>query len=275
MIKVKRHIAFFMAFIAPAIAFASDYETLTSITGTEYGFHQGDENAPLLIVMTTDIKESMTDVYSPVGGILASKGYSVAAIDVTCHGKDLKRKEKYGLDCWRSRSDHTDQNVFDGYIRNLKSVISDIADKHATDIKGITVLGVSRGGYLAMKAASEIPEVSIVIALAPVTDVFRLREFEGSKASNSLYVLNGYYPTLATKHLFIQINNNDDRVGTAQALAFMNGVTQARSPEAVDLTAVITPKKGHSTSEHEMAAAWALTRRQKAESQDAQMSAPK
>lgn len=274
MIKVKRHIAMLMAFMAPAISFASDYKTLTSTSGSEYGFHQGEKNAPLLIVITTDIKESMTDVYSPVSRVLASKGYSVAAIDVTCHGKDLKKKEKYGLDCWRSRADRTDQNVFDGYIRNLKSVIGDIADKHATDITGITVLGVSRGGYLAMKAASEIPEVSTVIALAPVTDVFRLREFEGATASKSLYSLERYYPTLSKKHLFIQINNDDDRVGTAQAISFISGVTAAGGPVAVDLTEVLTPKKGHSTSEHEMAAAWALTER-KPKVDTSQLAAPK
>lgn len=179
---------------------------------------------------------SMTDAYSPTGGILLSKGYSIASIDVTCHGKDLKKKEKHGPECWRSRADKTDKNVFDGYIDNLKAVISDIAGEHTTDVKGITVLSVSRGGYLAMKAAVEIPDVTTVIALAPVTDVFRLREFDGSSASRALYSLEHYYQVLSRKHLFIQINNDDDRVGTTQAMSFLSGVITAGGPRVVDLT---------------------------------------
>lgn len=275
MIKAKNVLLLSIAMMASTNVPAVEYTTFKAASGAEYGFHQGDPNAPLLIVITTDIKESMTDTYSPIGEILSSKGYSVAAIDVTCHGKDLKKKEKYGLECWRSRADQTGKNVFDGYIGNLKSVISDIAGKHVTDTAGITVLGVSRGGYLALKAAVEIQEVTTVIAMAPVTDVFRLREFDGSKASKSLYSLDSYYPDLAKKHIFIQINNDDDRVGTAQAMSLIAGVTKAGSLKAVDLTAIVTPKKGHSTSEHEMAADWALSERNSAVAGGAQMSAPK
>ncbi|AVD86178.1 S9 family peptidase [Pseudomonas sp. SWI44] len=272
--KLTPLIGTFLGLLATLSAHAYDFRNQVTADGVEYGFHQGEKNSPLLIVITTDIKESMSDTYSPIGGILSSKGYSIASIDVTCHGKDLKKKEKYGLDCWRSRADNTENNVFDTYISNLKSTISDIADKNATDVKGITLLGVSRGGYIAMKAAAEIPEVSTVIALAPVTDIFRLREFDGSTASKSLYSLAPYYPELSKKHLFIQINNDDDRVGTAQAIALISGVTAAGSQGAVDLTAVLTPKKGHSTSEHEMAAAWAYSKRNSSTVDGAQISAP-
>ncbi len=253
---------------------AYDYTVSTTTNGTEYGFHQGKKGAPLVIAITTDIKESMTDVYSPVGGILAAKGYSVASIDVTCHGKDQQKKEKYGLDCWRFRADRSDKNIFNGYIDGLKTVIADIAARHEADHSGITVLGVSRGGYLAMKAAAEIPEIANVVALAPVTDVFRLREFDGSQASKSMYSLEPYYPALAKKHIFIQINNNDDRVGTANAIALIAGVTKAGDPRAVDLTAIITPRRSHSTSEHQTAADWVLKQKDQ-QTPEAQMSAPK
>lgn len=275
MINAKQSIALFLALASPSAAFASDYTTLKTSTGVEYGFHQGEKTSPILIVITTDIKESMADAYSPIGRILSSNGYSVAAIDVPCHGKDQKKKEKYGLECWRARADKTDKNVFDGYVENLRAVISDIAGKHAADTKEITVLGVSRGGYLAMKVAAEIPDISTVVALAPVTDVFRLREFDESSASKPLYSLESYYPELSRKHLFIQINNDDDRVGTAQAMSFISGVTAAGGHGPVDLTAVVTPKKGHSTSEHEMAAAWVLSQRNSAAVDGSQMSAPK
>lgn len=243
---------------------AHAYDFIHQVTkdGVEYGFHQGDDNGPLLIAITTDIKESMTDVYSPVGGLLAERGYSVASIDVTCHGKDLLKHEKYGLECWRARADSSHTNIFDDYMEGLKSVIADIARTKRTDTSKITALGVSRGGYLAMRSAAEVQEVTIVIALAPVTDLFKLREFEGAKAPQSLYSLKPFYPAIATKHLFLQINNNDDRVGTDQALSLVKGVVEAGSDTQVDITAIITPRKGHSTSEHEAAADWALGSRE-------------
>ncbi len=253
---------------------AYDYSNHITPDGVEYGFHQGDKNGPLLIAMTTDIKESLSDVYSPIGGLLAKKGYSIAAIDVTCHGKDLKKKEKYGLDCWRSRADKSESNIFESYTAHVKSVISDIAKTQQTDTSNVTALGVSRGGYLAMKTAAELPEITIVIALAPVTDVFRLREFDDASASRSLYSIKPFYPVLSKKHLFLQINNNDDRVGTDEAISLIRGVVAAGGQREVDLTAVITPRKGHSTSEHEAAAAWAVNAR-KAGVEAVQMAPPK
>ncbi|MBC3491890.1 alpha/beta hydrolase family protein [Pseudomonas taiwanensis] len=272
--KLTPLIGTFLGLLATLSAHAYDFRNQVTANGVEYGFHQADKNAPLLITITTDIKESMTDVYSPVGGLLAAKGYNIAAIDVTCHGRDIKKKEKYGLDCWRTRADASSENIFDNYIQNLKSVIADIEQQQLADTSNTTVLGISRGGYLAMKAASEIQQVSIVIALAPVTDIFRLREFDGAKAPRSIYSPQAFFAPLSTKHLFIQINNSDDRVGTAEALETIAGITNAGGQHAVDLTAILTPRKNHSTSEHEAAAAWALnTRKNRGES--AQLAAPK
>ncbi|SFH44112.1 serine aminopeptidase domain-containing protein [Pseudomonas sp. NFACC45] len=270
-----KSITFTLTMMLPAIASANDYTIEITKSGVEYGYHQGTPNGPLLIIATTDIKESMTNTYSPIGEILSSKGYSVAAIDVPCHGKDINKKEGSGLNCWRARADENSYNIFDSYIDNLKSVLGDIAEKHKARLEEITVLGISRGGYIAIKASAEIPSITSIIAMAPVTDVFRLREFENSKANKTVYTLAPYYQVLSKKHVFIQINNNDDRVGTAETLSLIAGVTKVGNPYAVDLTAILTPKKGHSTSEHEMAAAWALTQQQKLAKTEDQMSAPK
>ncbi|MGK3120441.1 alpha/beta hydrolase [Pseudomonas corrugata] len=274
MIDLKS-ITFALTMLLPAIASADDYTIDKTKSGVEYGYHQGAPNGPLLIVITTDVKESMTNTYSPIGQILAAKGYSVVAVDVPCHGKDTIKKEGTGLECWRARADKTSGNIFDSYISNLNSVLGDVADKHKARLVNVTVLGVSRGGYIAMKAAAEVPGIDTVIAMAPVTDVFRLREFDNSKANKSAYSLTPYYEALSKKHLFIQINNDDDRVGTTETLSLVSGITKAGNPDAVDLTAIVTPKKGHSTSEHEMAAAWALAQQQRANTTDKQMSAPK
>lgn len=256
-------------------SYATDYQTVKTAGGVEYGFLQGKKSGPLLITVTTNIKESMEDVYSPAGAILKANGYSLAAIDAPCHGKDVGEKESAGLECWRKRADSSSQDAFEGYISNLKDVINDIKVKGKANTSDITILGVSRGGYLALKSAGEIDEVSTIIAMAPVTDIFRLREFDQSKAPRQLYGLNKYYPALAKKHIFIQINNNDDRVGSPEAMKFIAGVVAAADPKRADLTAVLTPVKGHSTSDHEMAANWAMHLQNDKDATNANLSAPK
>ncbi|WP_055135549.1 alpha/beta hydrolase family protein [Pseudomonas corrugata] len=274
MIDLKS-ITFALTMLLPAIASADDYTIEKTKSGVKYGYYQGAPNGPLLIVITTDIKESMTNAYSPIGKILSAKGYSVAAVDVPCHGKDTIKKEGTGLECWRARADKTSGNIFDSYISNLNAVLGDVAEKHNARLADITALGISRGGYIAMKAAAEIPSITTIIAMAPVTDVFRLREFDGSKANRSVYTLAPYYSALSKKHLFIQINNDDDRVGTTETLSLISGITKAGSPDAVDLTAILTPKKGHSTSEHAMAADWALSHEHAASPDNAQILPPR
>ncbi|WP_260956734.1 alpha/beta hydrolase family protein [Pseudomonas citri] len=256
-------------------AYAADFQTLSTTDGVEYGYQQGLKGKPILVVITTDIAESLSDKYSDTSITLRNAGYTLIAIDATCHGKDTKNKEPSGLACWNKRANDSGTDIFLPYIAKLRSVITTVKDKGIADASTIGVLGVSRGGYLAMRVASEIPEVTTVIALAPVTDIFRLSEFRESKAPRELYSLKANYSTLAKKHIFIQINNDDDRVGTAEALSLITGVTKSENSESVDLMAVLTPRKGHSTSEHQMAAAWALDRQREAAGVGTQMSAPK
>jgi hypothetical protein len=53
-----------------------------------------------------------------------------------------------------------------------------------------------------------------------------------------------------------QIGNQDDRVGTAEALTFANQILAAGKGKAVDLTVIMTPSKGHAVAEQDFAAKW-------------------
>lgn len=255
--------------------YATDFQTLATADGVEYGYQQGIKGKPILVVITTDIAESLSDKYSDASTVFRNAGYTLIAIDVPCHGKDAKKKEPTGLTCWNKRANDSKTDIFLPYISKLQNVLAAVKEKGIADASAIGVLGVSRGGYLAMRVASEIPEVTFVIAMAPVTDIFRLSEFKESKAPKELYSLKASYPNLAKKHIFIQINNDDDRVGTMEALSFITGVTKSINTKDVDLMAILTPKKGHSTSEHQMAAAWALDRQRETTGVSIQKPAPK
>lgn len=244
----------FVLCLVSRVVLAVDYSLMETMDGIEYGFYKGKSDS-LVVVISTDIDESMRGVYSSTSNDLKAKGYSVASIDATCHGKDVERLKASGLDCWRERVDSSKADIFEPFISALRSVISDI--DHG-QLSNVVVLGVSRGGYLALRAAAEIDQIDTVIALAPVTDIFALREFDGFVGREDQYSLHKYSSVLASKNVFIQINNNDQRVNTDAALSLVGAVVESRPAETTNLTLILTPKFGHSTSEHERAASWAM-----------------
>ncbi len=112
--------------------------------------------------------------------------------------------------------------------------------------KNVTVIGVSRGGYLALRMAAW-PEVGQIVALSPVTDLSRLHEFAGVALPDSAKL-----DPLALGHVraFIQIGNADDRVGTQEAMHY---ATEAMNPR---LTLHVEAWPGHSLGDTAVALEW-------------------
>jgi pimeloyl-ACP methyl ester carboxylesterase len=105
-------------------------------------------------------------------------------------------------------------DIFAGFILRVGRVITDLQARNVATRGRVIAVGVSRGGYLAFRLAISDPRVTDVIALAPVTDLQRLREFAAVKVDEA---------------------------------------------NRLDLTFLLEPLVGHATSEHERAAAWALS----------------
>src|SRR5438128_5482306 len=58
--------------------------------------------APTLFVFATGIEQTLdNEDFNKVGRLLAAKGWLSVALDLPCHGKDVKPKEPAGLDGWR------------------------------------------------------------------------------------------------------------------------------------------------------------------------------
>ncbi len=112
--------------------------------------------------------------------------------------------------------------------------------------RNVTVIGVSRGGYLALRMAAW-PEVGQIVALSPVTDLSRLHEFAGVALPASAKL-----DPLALSHVraFIQIGNADDRVGTQEAMRY---ATEAMNPR---LTVMVGESPGHTLMPLDDARRW-------------------
>ena len=122
----------------------------------------------------------------------------------------------------------------------------------------MVAVGVSRGGYLALRASAADDRITDVIGLAPVTELQRLDEFSSVKVMDDIYGLKKYAPILAKRHVFLQIGSADGRVGTRQVIALVDAVTAAGDGAPLDLTFVISPRQGHVTAEHTRAAQWVI-----------------
>lgn len=100
-----------------------------------------------------------------------------------------------------------------------------------------------------------------IVALAPVTDLMVLSEFKNFNKGHSVTNFDGYYQELSRKRIFLQVSNFDGRISTSAALRFVEKVGASQPVNIpIDLTAVITPKRGHSDAEHEKATEWLLDR---------------
>jgi pimeloyl-ACP methyl ester carboxylesterase len=150
-------------------------------------------------------------------------------------------------------------DIFAGFILRVGRVITDLQARNVATRGRVIAVGVSRGGYLAFRLAISDPRVTDVIALAPVTDLQRLREFAAVKVDEATYGLGRGAAILARKREFIQIGSNDDRVGTREVLHLVDGLAASAGANRLDLTFLLEPLVGHATSEHERAAAWALS----------------
>lgn len=169
----------------------------------------------LLLSACTQAKKPLALVFSvepiPHEQALRERGWEVRRMPLPCNG---------GLTCWAKNP---------GWLAQYNDDVREALKGR----EGVMLVGVSRGGYLVLDMA-DIPEVSRVVALSPVTDLGQLREYRGYPAPP----LN---PDLVKgKRTLLVIGNADTRVGTDAAMQY------ARAAMNPKLTLVVGETKGHS-----------------------------
>jgi hypothetical protein len=254
--KVSKIIALFTLMACAATVQALGINK-TAIGGN-FGMLNVGKNRPLAVVLTTSIEESLKDVYTPLARQLISRGFSIMSLDVPCHGRDVHTGESPGIDCWASRVKKGDTSFFDAFAGQVDSAIGDAIKTGKVDPNFIVAIGVSRGGYVALRQTAVSRFVKYAVALSPVTDLAMLSEFSGTAVDQSKLGFSSLYRSLASKSIFVQIGNSDDRVGTRSTVELFNGIV-ASSPELeVNATLMLMPFKGHGVSEDTLALDWMI-----------------
>lgn len=223
----------------------------------------GRVSAPSIIVVGSDLEYSLTnDEINEVGRLLGPRKVASFALDVPCHGADIRSGEPDGLLGWRSRLERGEDFVA-SFSRRVSAVIDFlVAEGYSSRI---AIAGTSRGGFMGLHAMANDARISCCVAFAPVTELTVLSEFKGLE-ENTLtrsIALNHIAARLAGRPLWMCIGNNDTRVGTDHLVDFSRKLVAAsilrNLPAPVELHIMQTEGHRIHDSAHEEAAAW-LTR---------------
>ena len=243
-------------------------QILQTAGGVRFGLlgSKGETPAPTLFILAGSLEDALgNDDYAKVGRLLLKKGFVCVSVDIPCHGKDHKGIKPAGLAGWRSRLENGDDLLLP-FTKNVSAVLDHLIKEGITDASRVAICGTSRGGFMAVHAAAAEPRIRCVAAFAPVTDLLALREFTGMEknAPTRDLDLRKHADKLAGRSLWLCIGNNDQRVGTDQAIAFtrkMVAASQAKKKPA-DVQLHVMDTVGHRihASAHEEAAAWFAVR---------------
>lgn len=218
--------------------------------------------APTLLVFAGGVEDTLTNPdYNKAGRMLAKQGVISVALDIPCHGKDVKQKESPGLTGWRNRLEQGNELV-PSFATKCTAVLDFLVQEGYTDPARIAAAGTSRGGFIALHVAAAEPRIKAVVAFAPVTNLLALREFNGMEnhAGIKALSLENHAAKLAGRAIWICIGNNDERVSTDDVIHFTRRVVAAsvaqKKKPLVEIH--VMTSEGHRIHEtaHEEAAAW-------------------
>jgi pimeloyl-ACP methyl ester carboxylesterase len=135
----------------------------------------------------------------------------------------------------------------------FEAVAFTIAEKFA-DPEQLGVMGLSRGGLVALHAAARNPDLRHILCFAPVTDLRSLKEFGPLQENRAVqsYRAETLKNVLQDKHIRIYIGNHDTRVDTRLSFEFAMSVVESaetiRTPQVELFITASMGKDGHGTS---------------------------
>lgn len=114
----------------------------------------------------------------------------------------------------------------------------------------MAVGGLSRGGFIALHAAARDPLLKYVLAFAPITELYKVKEFAHLHEDPQVRSLDAIHlsPSLTDQHIRIYIGNRDTLVDTRASFNFaMSVVDQAhqKNMRSAGIEYFLHPSIGH------------------------------
>lgn len=217
--------------------------------------------APTVFFLGGGIEDSFGGPEYPQAINIFGAGVLCVSIDLPGHGAERRDKEPASIRGWRYRLDR-DEDVAADLARRGGKVLDHLIAKGYTDPLKIALFGTSRGGFMAFHFAAADSRVRHVAGFAPVTDLLVLREFQDVVDGHQARALScsRLADRLYDRRIFIIIGSTDYRVGTHQAIQFMERVTEAAAAHGQQprIELHVEPSDGHGCPDgsYSMAARW-------------------
>lgn len=232
--------------------------------GTRYAalpIHAGGPTPTVLLFAMSAVQSLTIESFNRTGVQLHARGWNVISIDMPCHGDDQRPGEPAEMLGWVARI-AAGENIVAAFKQNVNDVVAHLIRGGVIDAKRLAASGTSRGGFMSFHAAAGSPSIRAVAALAPVADFREVSEYAGILDSRVLQsiTLHSEAESLVDRWAWITIGNNDDRVGAANVVQFVNALTAAnlkcRSKAGVTLRLLPTPGHTSYPEWHDDAADW-------------------
>ncbi len=217
-------------------------------SGIEFGMlgEKGPAPAPTLFVFAKEYEPTLASAYhNGIGAILRKHGYISVSLSLPYHPGG-------GLSSWADAVKRG-ENIVSEFTQKVSEVLDYLVKEGYTDPEKTAVVGLSRGGFMAMHIAAADPRFKCVMSIAPVTDLRALSEFDGMEDNElaSALSLANVADKLAERSVWISIGNNDKRVNSDKAIELTRKVVAeakaANNPERrfLDIELHVLPWAGH------------------------------
>ncbi|MBO9194814.1 hypothetical protein J5277_11910 [Rhizobium sp. 16-449-1b] len=153
-----------------------------------------------------------------------------ATTDVPCHGADAREAEPPELARWRFRNDRG-ESFTENFVAKCSRVLSHLISTGHADPKRVFASGISRGAFCALSMAEADARILGIAALAPVTDLTALTEFDGVDAPIDRIDTRA----LASRSLLIAMALSDPRVSTDKALSLSRAIASSTAAGKTDI----------------------------------------
>lgn len=144
---------------------------------------------PTILVFAVDAVTTLQtgQRYSDVADLLIPQGWLAVSTDLPAHGADVRAGESptTALTSWAKRFE-SGENIVPPFVAKVSAILDGLIAAKWTDPNRIAVMGVSRGGFLAMHVAATDSRVDLALGIVPVTDLRALTEFADQQNDDGL-----------------------------------------------------------------------------------------
>jgi len=177
---------------------------------------------------------------------------SIRVFSITIPGHEYPLKKEDAITFWQE-SIEQGKDLLSPFFEQTCNVIKELFEKNY--ITKLGVMGLSRGGFIALHIAARVPQISSIALFAPMLSIHKIEELKNLPDSFlNRYALEPHLGTLSERNMTLFIGNADTRVDTKSTLTFFEALCRHAQEKEIrypPITLNVTQSmgyKGHGTS---------------------------